>query len=87
MSYSWDFLIGINFCATVVIVLNPPACFVRLVCIYCKVSESAILMFTSNYGTSSPSFYCLSNLEFNSLIHLGNLFNCLQLLMYIHSKI
>ena len=50
-----------------------------------KLSRSA--MFTSNYGTGSPSFYCLSNLEFDSLIHLGNWFNCLLLLIRISSKI
>ena len=33
MSYSWDFLICIKFCATMVIVLNPPACFARLACV------------------------------------------------------
>ena len=33
VSYSWDFLICVKFCATTVIVLNPPACFARLVCI------------------------------------------------------
>ena len=33
VSYSWDFLICIKLCATMVIALNPPACFVRLVCI------------------------------------------------------
>ena len=47
-------------------------------------------MFTSNYGTGSPSFYCLSNLKFDSLIRLGNWFNCLLLLMHkcwkIHSR-
>ena len=50
-----------------------------------KVSRSA--MFTSNYGTTSLSFYCLSNLDFDSLIRLGNWFNCLLLLMHIRSKI
>ena len=44
-------------------------------------------MFASNYGTGSPLFYCLSNLEFDSLIHLGNWFSCLLLLMHIHLKI
>ena len=33
------------------------------------------------------SFYCLSNVEFNSLINLRNWFNCLLLLMHIHEKI
>ena len=33
VSYSWDFLICIKFCETIVIVLNPAACFARLVCI------------------------------------------------------
>ena len=33
MSYSRDFLICIKFCETMVIVLDPPACFARLVCI------------------------------------------------------
>ena len=32
-NYSWDFLICIKFCATMVTVLDPPACFARLVCI------------------------------------------------------
>ena len=65
-------------------VLNPPACFAQLVCIY-KVFRS--LMFTSNFETGSPLFYCLSNLEFDSLSHFGNWFNCLLLLMHIRSKI
>ena len=59
MSYGLDFLICIKFCTTMVIVLDPPACFARLVC---------------RYRTGSPSFYCLSNLEFESLIRLGNWF-------------
>ena len=33
VSYSLDFLICIKFCATMVIVLNPPACFARLACL------------------------------------------------------
>ena len=77
MSYIWDFLICIK-------KKNPPACFAQSV-VY-KVSRSA--MFTSNYElTDSPSFYCLSILEFDSLIRLGNWFNCLLLLMHIRLKI
>lgn len=34
--------------------------------------------------SGSPSFYCLSNLELNYLIRLGN---CFLLLMHIHTKI
>ena len=48
VSYSWDFLICITFCATMVIVLNPPACLAWLGCFVYKVSRSAV--FTSNYG-------------------------------------
>ena len=44
-------------------------------------------MFTSNYETGSLSFYCLSNLEFDSLIRFGNWFNYWLLLMHLRSKI
>ena len=43
-------------------------------------------MFTSNYGTGSPSFYCLGNLEFNSLLYLGHWFNYLLLLCLLVQK-
>ena len=76
MSYSRDFLICIKVCSL------RGSFFYRD---WFLGSRSA--MFASNYGTGSPSFYCLSNLEFDSLIRLGNWFNCLLLLMYIRSKI
>ena len=45
-------------------------------------------MFTSLRKLVLLSFYRLSDLEFHSLIHLGNYFNCLLvLLMHIRSKI
>ena len=83
VSYSKTFLICLKFCETMVIVLVSQACFVRLVCN--KVSRSA--MFTSLQKFVFLSFYRLSNLEFNSLICLGNWFNCLLLLIHIRSKI
>ena len=80
MSYSRDFLICIKFCETVVIVLDfQPA--LRGWFLY-EVSRSA--MFTSLPKLVFHSFY---NLDFNSLIRLGNWFNCLLLLMQIRSKI
>ena len=83
VSYNWDFLICIRFCATMVILLNPfPA--LRGWFVY-KLSRSA--MFTCNYGTGSRSFYCLSNLEFDFFIRLGNWFNCLLLVMHLRSTV
>ena len=80
MSYSWDFLFCINICETVE--SSSVLCVIGLF-INCS-DPSNVYQFTE---TCFPFVYHLSNLEFDSLICLGNWFNCLLLLMHIHSNI
>ena len=69
-----------------VIVVNPPSLLYMVVLYKMSLNLQCLLI---NSETGSPSFYLLSNLEFDSLIHLGNwlYFNCLLLLMHIRLKI
>ena len=52
VSYSWDLLICMKFCSTMVIVLNPQPALLD----WFVYKESWSTMFTSNFGTGSPSF-------------------------------
>ena len=80
VSHSWDFFIRIKFCEA--IESSSLLCAVGL---YIKCLDPQCL--TVLLKLVLLSFYCLSNLEFGSLIRLGNWFNCLLLLMHIRSKI
>ena len=68
VSYSWDFLICIQFCTTIAFAKNPAACFVWLV-----ISNQLVVQFREACFT----FCHLSNFEFDSLLILWYWFTAL----------